>query len=173
MRQWFKMRLNYFIRMDFPCSQSISSDKPILQVKVKFPQLCLTLCDPMDYPVHGILQGIFPTQWSIPGLPHCRQILLPAESPGKPKNTGVGSLFLLQWIFLTQEPCIAGRFFTNWAIRKTPSPPPKKKKKSILQLVHKYKEYILLPSIGSEIQSPPRKLHGKHLSTFSLSPLRL
>ena len=28
---------------------------------------------------------------------------LPAEPQGKPKNTGVGSLFLLQWIFLTQE----------------------------------------------------------------------
>ena len=24
--------------------------------KVKVPQLCLTLCDPMDYIVHGILQ---------------------------------------------------------------------------------------------------------------------
>ena len=28
---------------------------------------------------------------------------LPAEAPGKPKNTGVGSLSLLQWIFPTQE----------------------------------------------------------------------
>ena len=28
---------------------------------------------------------------------------LPAEPPGKPKNTGVGSLSLLQRIFLTQE----------------------------------------------------------------------
>ena len=28
---------------------------------------------------------------------------LPAEPPGKPKNTGVGSLSLLQGIFLTQE----------------------------------------------------------------------
>ena len=28
---------------------------------------------------------------------------LPAEPPGKPKNTGVGSLSLPQWIFLTQE----------------------------------------------------------------------
>ena len=28
---------------------------------------------------------------------------LPAEPQGKPKNTGVGSLSLLQWIFLTQE----------------------------------------------------------------------
>ena len=26
-----------------------------------------------------------------------------SESPGKPKNTGVVSLSLLQWIFLTQE----------------------------------------------------------------------
>ena len=28
---------------------------------------------------------------------------LPAEPQGKPKNTGVGSLSLLQWIFPTQE----------------------------------------------------------------------
>ena len=28
---------------------------------------------------------------------------LPAEPQGKPKNTGVGSLSLLQWIFLTEE----------------------------------------------------------------------
>ena len=33
---------------------------------------------------------------------------LPAEPAGKPKNTGVGSLSLLQRIFLTQEsnPCL-------------------------------------------------------------------
>ena len=28
---------------------------------------------------------------------------LPAEPPGKPKNSGVGSLYLLQQIFQTQE----------------------------------------------------------------------
>ena len=28
---------------------------------------------------------------------------LPAQAQGKPKNTGVGSLSLLQWIFWTQE----------------------------------------------------------------------
>ena len=28
---------------------------------------------------------------------------LPSEPQGKTKNTGVGSLSLLQWIFLTQE----------------------------------------------------------------------
>ena len=56
-------------------------------------QSCPTLCDPMDCSlpgssVHGIfpgnstgvdchflLQGIFPTQGSNPGLPHCRQML--------------------------------------------------------------------------------------------------
>ena len=42
---------------------------------------------------------------------------LPAESQGKPKNTGLGSLSLLQWIFLTQKSnrvsCIAGGLFTN------------------------------------------------------------
>ena len=27
------------------------------KVKVKFAQLCLTLCDPMDYTVHRILQA--------------------------------------------------------------------------------------------------------------------
>ena len=48
--------------------------------KVKVAQLCLTLCDPRDYIIHGILQarilewvafpfsrGIFPTQGSNPG----------------------------------------------------------------------------------------------------------
>ena len=46
---------------------------------------------------------------------------LPAEPLGKPKNTGVGSLSLLQRILLTHRTgfsCIAGEFFTNWAIRE-------------------------------------------------------
>ena len=68
-------------------------------------QSCLTLCDPMhssppDSSVHGgfpdkttgvgchaFLQGIFPTQGSNSGLPHCRQILYclshQKRSPGK------------------------------------------------------------------------------------------
>ena len=51
----------------------------------------------------SILQGILPTQGSNPGIPHCRQIFLPAEPQEKPKNTGVGSLSLLWWILLTLE----------------------------------------------------------------------
>ena len=43
---------------------------------------------------------------------------LPAEPQGKPKNMGVGSLSLLQGIFPTQVFCIAGGFFTSWAIRE-------------------------------------------------------
>ena len=49
----------------------------------------------------SLLQGIFPTQASNPGLPHWAHSL-PAEPQGKPKNTGVDSLFLLQRIFPTQ-----------------------------------------------------------------------
>ena len=50
-------------------------------MKVKVAQSCWTICDPMNYTVHGILQvrsllqGIFPTQGSNPGLLHYRQIL--------------------------------------------------------------------------------------------------
>ena len=29
-----------------------------MKLTVKVTQLCLTLCDPMDYTVHGILQAI-------------------------------------------------------------------------------------------------------------------
>ena len=51
----------------------------------------MTLCDPMDYTVHGILgilsllQGIFPTQGLNPGLYHFRWILY--QLPRKPQET--------------------------------------------------------------------------------------
>ena len=66
----------------------------------------------------SFLQGIFPTQGSNPGLPHCRQILYQVS----PR--------ILEWIAYpfsggssrprnqTGVSCIAGGFFTNWAIRK-------------------------------------------------------
>ena len=90
------------------------------QVKMKATQLCLTLqlheLQPTSSSIHEILQarilkqvaipfsqGIFPTQGSNPGFPHCRNIFLPSEPPGKPRNTGVGSLSLLQGIFQIQE----------------------------------------------------------------------
>ena len=84
-------------------------------MKVKVAQLCPTLCDPMDYTVHGILQ-VRIREWvafpffrgsSQPGIeprsPPLQVYSLPAEPLGKPKNTGMGSLSLLQEIFPTQE----------------------------------------------------------------------
>ena len=82
-------------------------------MKMKVTQLCLTLCDPMNYIVHGILQarileGVafpFSRGFSHPGIeprsPASQADSLSAEPPGKPKNTGVGSLSILQQIFLT------------------------------------------------------------------------
>ena len=61
--------------------------------KVKVTQLCLTLCDPMGYTVHGILQArilewvSFPGDLPNPGIElgllHYRWIL-PTELSGKP-----------------------------------------------------------------------------------------
>ena len=63
---------------------------------------CLTLCDPMDYSpsgssvygdspgrntrvgCHALLQGIFPTQGSNPGLPHWRRTLCHLTHQGSP-----------------------------------------------------------------------------------------
>ena len=83
--------------------------------EVKVTQSCPTLCDPMDYTVHGILQARM-LEWvaypffrgsSQPGIeprsPPLQVDSLPGEPPGKTKNTGMGSLSLLQGIFLTQE----------------------------------------------------------------------
>ena len=39
---------------------------------------------------HSLLQGIFPTQWSNPGLPHCRQILYQLNHQGSPR--------ILKWV---------------------------------------------------------------------------
>ena len=56
---------------------------------------------------HFLLQGVFRTQGSNPGLkprsPTLQADCLLAEPPGKPKNTGMGSLSLLRGIFLTQK----------------------------------------------------------------------
>ena len=54
-------------------------------------------------------QGIFPTRGSSQPRSLSLQVdSLPSEPPGKPKNTGMSSLSLLQGIFLTQE--------LNWGI---------------------------------------------------------
>ena len=69
----------------------------------------------MDYTVHGILQARILEGVAVPfsrgfsqprgqtQVSHIAGGPLPAEPQGKPKNTEVGSLSLLQQIFLTQE----------------------------------------------------------------------
>ena len=67
------------------------------------PHLCLTLCGSMDdsppgfsvcggspgkktvLGCHALFQGIFPTQGSNPGLPHCGQILYHLSHQGNPR----------------------------------------------------------------------------------------
>ena len=71
---------------------------------------------------YSLLQGIFPTQGSNPGLPHCRQILYQLSH-----NESTRILECVAYPFSrksswprnwTGVPWIAGRFFTNWAIRE-------------------------------------------------------
>ena len=85
------------------------------KVKVKVAQSCPTLCDSIHCTVHGIVQARI-LEWeaisssrgsSQPGdqtqVSCIAGSSLPAEPPGKPRNTEVGSLSRLQQIFLTQE----------------------------------------------------------------------
>ena len=84
------------------------------------------LCSPWNSPGQNtkvgslsLLQGIFPTQGSNPGLlPHCRQILYQLSDKGSPR--------ILEWVAhpfssRSSQPrvsCIAGRFSTDWAMRE-------------------------------------------------------
>ena len=115
-----------------------------LYCAVLVAQLCLTLCDPVDYSppgssvhedspgkntgvgCHALLQGIFPTPGLNPGLPHCRQILYWLSHQGSPKILkwvaypfSKGSSQLRNW---TGIPCIAVGFFTSWATRESLGP---------------------------------------------------
>ena len=78
-------------------------------------QSCPTLCDPMDCSLPGssvqgdspgkntgvgccaLLQGIFPTQGSNPGLPHCRWLLYHLHHQGSPR--------IQEWV---AHPCSRG-----------------------------------------------------------------
>ena len=83
--------------------------------EVKVAQSCLTLCNPVGYTVHGFLQPRIlewvafpfsrvsskPRDWTQVSCIAGRLLLF--EPVGKPKNTEVGSLSLLQAMFPTQE----------------------------------------------------------------------
>ena len=85
-----------------------------MKVKVKVAQSCSTLCDPMDYTTHGILQArilewvafpFFRGSWT--RFPHCRQILHQLSHKGSPRISLIESnnffsprspFTLLSWI---------------------------------------------------------------------------
>ena len=105
----------------------------LLKVKVKVAQSCLTLCNsPWNSPGQNtgvgspsLPQGIFPTQGSNPGLPHCRQILYQLSHKESPRILewvdypfSRGSSQPRNWIRVS---CIAGRLFTHWAMREAHS----------------------------------------------------
>ena len=89
---------------------------------------CLTVCDPMDRTVHGILQArilefLSPGDLPNPGMePHCGRILYQSSHQGSPR--------ILAWVAYpfssrssqprnqTGVSCIVGRFFINWAMRE-------------------------------------------------------
>ena len=121
--KYFRKRIEYLWQEAY----TVNSGQ---QVKVKVAQSCPTLCDPMYYTVHGILQArilewiAFPfSRRSSQGFPHCRWILYQMSHQGSPR--------ILEWEAYpfsrgsswprnqTRVSCIAGQFFTNWATEKT------------------------------------------------------
>ena len=100
-----------------------------------------------------LLQGIFPVQGSNPGLPLCRRILYQLSYTGSPK--------LLQWIAYpfsgrSSEPrnqtgvsCIAGEFFTNWAMRR------RKSKESFFRPGTSWDYQMYTWKAGSLVPQPP------------------
>ena len=127
--------LLYYMLFEFQVPLMYNKSKAIIcPVKVKVPQSCLTLrphglyspwkCPGQNTGVGSLslLQEIFPTQGSNPGLPHCKWILYQLSHQGSPR--------IVKWVAYpfpsgsshsrnqTRVSCIAGRFFTNWAIRE-------------------------------------------------------
>ena len=120
----------------------------------------------------SLLQGIFPTQGSNPGFPHCRQILYHLSHKGSPR--------ILEWVAYpfssgssrpsnwTGVSCVEGGFFTNWAMREFPiSTNFLILKTLIFRLLYSWlwvqKVPVITHSKWSEITRPqrPRWLHTK------------
>ena len=109
----------YLLKMHWFCLFIRKCKIHLYAVLCLVARLCLTLCDPMDCSLQaplsmGILQARILEWVAMPSLPlksshpcdrtHISCIVgRPSELPGKSKNTGMGSLFLIQGIFSTQE----------------------------------------------------------------------
>ena len=113
-----------------------------------------------------LLQGIFPSQGSNPGLLHCRWILYQLSHKRSPR--------ILEWVAfpftsgssrprnLTGVSCIAGRFFTNWAMREAPA-----------WGIHRPKERSQASVGGGLHMSTSLSLQGSPLRSLPPTPLPL
>ena len=126
----------------------------------------------------SLLQGIFPTQGLNLGLPHCRKILYQLSHKGSPR--------ILEWVaypfssgsFQHRNQIgvsyIAGKFYTNWAIRQAQEMTPKLENnstKEVLTLFKSSRAHNRFPNL--EIQqkdwAPSRKqIFGGHNNVFCI-----
>ena len=110
-----------------------------VKVKLKVSQLCLTLCSPVNYTVHGILQARI-LEWV--AFPFSRGSSQPRDqtqvshiadtffTSGATRDVQVEWKSILEWVASpfssrsswprnwTEISCIAGCFFTHWANRE-------------------------------------------------------
>ena len=121
----------------------------------------------------SLLQEIFPTQGLNPGLPHCGQILYQLSHKRSPR--------ILEWVAYpfsrrssqprhwTGVSCIAGRFFTNWAMREALN--------EIDTLIKKTPENSLvclaMCSYRTAVYEPKKQILTRHQIYFNLDLLSL
>ena len=119
-------------------------------MKVKVIQSCLTLCDPMDYTVHGILQARI-LEWVAfpffrgPSLskdqtqvsPHCRQILSQLSHKGRPGTLEWGSVPTPFPADLQTQESNQGLLHCRWILyqlsyQESPPPHPSSSKRKVI-----------------------------------------
>ena len=125
----------------------------------------------LEFDYLSLLQGIFPTQGLDPGLPHCRQMFYQLSHKGSPR--------ILVWVAYpfsrgssqprnqTRVSCIAGGFFTKWAIRE-----PEQTKVGSWPCLHWTVEKLRLEfeAAGAEALA---NVPGPTMSTFCASCLQV
>ena len=123
---------------------------------MKVPQLCLTLCtlwtiySPWNSPCqntgmgsHSLLQGIFQTQGSNPGLPHCRWIL-----------------YQLSHIFIYFPCCELATHFSH---------SPELEFKFIINSSYFFSPHnLLIPMFYSSLNAPPSLVNAEIIHKLSL-----
>ena len=106
----------------------------------------------------SLLQVIFPTQGLNPGLPHCNRILYQLSHKGSPR--------ILEWVVYPFSSgsswprdqigvsCIAGGFFTNWALRDWDYP----------------KDFLKFPHCPLEGSTVPAEYHWNQKDLLQAKP---